>query len=279
MGMLLRGVFLRHRKEMKAKACPHNSECIHSRLWVGSRHTYKMRWGGCGWRSSKGINCPSFHWASVAPLQIFQPALFWGSCASKRATGWDGIVPWAWNTLGLRRSRFSSPSYPDLHSSRVPLITSAPLAETWPEPWSNLRTLGTIGGFYHGNILSSGCLCPLAGVLVYWNCMKEDEGLHEGIRKAQISIPKNNLHWQCCTIAEWRPCSWVWRGMKIKHHHRHGVLQPWGVLLPLHMHRVLFWSSIQGCYQLNNKTKYRKESLLQGIFSPLISSVFPFFPL
>lgn len=42
----------------------------------------------------------------------FQPAFLSGSCASQRATKWDGIMPWVQTTLGLRRSRFSSPSYP-----------------------------------------------------------------------------------------------------------------------------------------------------------------------
>ena len=50
----------------------------------------------------------------------FQPAFFWGNCASKRAAKRDGNVPWAQNTLGLRRSRFLSPSYPKFAQLQSP---------------------------------------------------------------------------------------------------------------------------------------------------------------
>ena len=180
---------------------------------------------------------------------------------------------------------------PNLHSSRVPLITSPLLAETWPEPWSyNLHILGTIGGFYHRSILSSGCSCPLAGVLLYRDCMKKDERPHEGTTKAQISIPKNALHQQRCTGVKsedmsWA-CTWVWMGMKIKHHRRHGqrhqgALQPRrSAPSPPHTH-----AHMHACFEAQYKDaislkKKQKRKLVRRDFFPLnFLCIFFFFTL
>ena len=74
-------------------------------------HTQKMGWGDVGWRSPKGTNGPSFHWASAAPLQNLPTSFLLGSRCFTGSSQMGWIMLWVQNTRELGRYRLSSPSY------------------------------------------------------------------------------------------------------------------------------------------------------------------------
>lgn len=162
----------------------------------------------------------------------FQPAFSWGDGASQRAAKWDGIVPWVQDTLGLWRSRFSSPSY---------------------HKFAQLQTL-------------SGYICTASGNL------------------ARALIIQPTCPWNHWWLLPWQ---YPELGMSLSLSRSPAVLglreEGWnplfrnqgGVILPTtHALPLLLHAQYKDALSLK---KNRKETLLEGIFSPLISSAFSFF--
>lgn len=162
------------------------------------------------------------------------------------------------------------------HSSRVPLITSALLADTWPEPWS--YNLHVFGDFYPGSILSSGCpWCTRTA----WRRMKAPVKGRERPRVPPPRVPCSSNAVPVRTVktsAELAPGrEWAWRSNIIVDIVR-GVREPsspGGVLLPCHTHPhpppSYFEAQYKDAISLESK---QKRNLVRRDLPPLTSSGF-----